>query len=116
MITPTVDQINSFLRHVYSATATAISVLVMVGLSQGDATAIGEAVHQIGDGIAKIVAGISILVPIASGLYAAWSASPFSRLMQAKKNPQIEQVIVKPNTPAATLAESIPGSKIVVAS
>jgi hypothetical protein len=113
---PTTDQINSFLRHVYTATATAVSVLAMVGLSQGDATALGDAVHKIGDGIASIVAGVGILIPIASGLYAAWSASPFSRLLWAKKNPEIAKVEAVPGTAMATLANSIPGDKITVAS
>jgi len=112
---PTTDQINSFLRHVYTATATAVSVLAMVGLSQGDTTAIGDAVHKIGDGISSIVAGVGILVPVASGLWAAWSASPFSRLLSMKHNPEIAQVLAVPGTPTAKLADEIPGNKITVA-
>lgn len=112
---PTSDEVNALLRHVYSSTATAISVLVLVGLSQGDATALGNAIHQIGDGIAKIVAGVAALIPIASGIYAAYTASPFARLLRAKANPEIAQVLVVPGTKTAALADSIPGDKITVA-
>jgi hypothetical protein len=33
-----------------------------------------------------------------------------------KKNPEIAQVLAKPGTPTAALADSIPGNKITVAS
>jgi hypothetical protein len=112
---PTSDQINSALRHVYTAVGTASAVLVMVGLSQQDATNLGLAVHDIGDGLAKVIAGVGLLVPVLSGLYAAWSASPFSRLISMKKDPEIAQVLAKPGTPTAALADSIPGDKITVA-
>ena len=112
---PTTDQVNSALRHVYTAVGTATAVLVLVGLSQSDATNLGVAVHKIGDGIASIIAGIGMLVPIASAVYAAWTASPFSRLMSAKKNPEIAQVFAVPGTATAALADSIPGNKITVA-
>jgi hypothetical protein len=112
---PTNDQVNSALRHVYTAVGTASAVLIFVGLSQSDATALGVAVHKIGDGVASIVAGISMLIPVVSALYAAWTASPFSRLISMKKDPEIAQVLAKPGTPTAALADSIPGDKITVA-
>lgn len=105
---PTSDQVNSALRHVYTATATGIGVLVLVGLSQGNATALGAAVHQIGDGVASIIAGISALIPIASAVYAAWSASPFSKLLSVSKNPAVSQVVV--NSP--TLANDLPANVV----
>lgn len=113
---PTNDQVNSALRHVYTAVGTASAVLVMVGLSQTDATALGAAVHKIGDGFASIIAGIGMLIPIVSGLYAAWSASPFSRLLGLKNNPEIAKVLAVPGTPTAALADAIPGNKITTAS
>ena len=112
---PDTAQVNSALRHVYTAAATATSVLVMVGLSQGDATTIGHAVHQIGDGAASIIAGVTALIPIASAAYAAWTASPFSRLLRLQKDPQIKQVIAVPGTAAAAMAEQLPGDKIAIA-
>lgn len=112
---PTSDQTNSFLRHVYTATATAASVLVIVGLNQSNATALGNAVHQIGDGAASIIAGVGALIPIITGIYAAWTASPFSRLLYMKKNPEIAKVEAVPGTPTAAMADAIPGNKITTA-
>lgn len=66
--------INAALRHVYTATATGIAVLAIVGMSQGDQTALGTAVHQIGDGLASIVAGVTTIIPIVSALFASKSA------------------------------------------
>jgi hypothetical protein len=112
---PTSDQVNAALRHVYTAAGTAAAVLVFVGLSQGDATKLGTGIHQIGDGVASIIAGVTTLIPVASALYAAWTASPFSRLISMKKNPEIAQVLAKPGTATAALADAIPGNKITVA-
>jgi len=109
---PTSDQVNSALRHVYTAAGTATAVLVMVGLKQGDATALGNAIHQIGDGVASIIAGVGALIPILAGFFAAWSASPFSKLIGMRNNPEIEKVKAVPGTPTAALAATIPGDKI----
>jgi len=112
---PTGDQVNSFMRHVYTSAGTATAVLVLVGLSQGDATTIGVAVHHIGNGISEIIAGIGLLIPVASGLVASWSASPFSRMMDLHKNPDIIKVIAKEGTPLGAIADAIPGNKITTA-
>lgn len=109
---PTSDQVNSFMRHVYTGVGVATGTLIIVGLSQGDASTIGVAVHKIGDGVSSIIAGVTLLIPIASGLYAAWSASPFSRMMWMKKNDQIKQVIAVPGTAMGAIANSIPGDKV----
>ena len=106
------DQLHSFLRHVYTATGTATAVLTVVGMSQGDATTIGNAVHQIGDGIASIVAGIGALVPVVSGVYAMVSASRASRLKALNADPQIEKIKTVPGTEAAKEAAAIPGAKV----
>lgn len=106
------DMINAVLRHVYTATGTAISILAILGLSQGDATALGAAVHQIGDGIASIAAGVSALVPIASAVYAAYSATIKSKLKSLDANPEIIRVTTVPGTDAATAASEIPGTKV----
>lgn len=72
--------VNAVLRHVYTGVGVATMVLVAVGLQQGDATALGNAVHQIGDGIASIAAGISAVVAVVSPLYAAWTATKAARI------------------------------------
>lgn len=109
---PTVDETNAALRHVYTAVGVATATLVLVGMSQGNATAIGNAVHQIGSGIASIVAGVGALIPIVSGIYAALSASPLAGLLRMQKNPDIRQVIAVPGTPTAQLTKQIPGDKV----
>jgi len=111
----TSDQIHAGLTHVYGAVGTAGAVLVFVGLSQGDATALGHGVHQIGDGVASIAAGIATLIPVATALYAMWNNSPFSKLIDLKKNDQIKQVIAVAGTPLAAIADAIPGDKITSA-
>ena len=112
---PTADETNSVLRHVYTAVGTATAVLAVVGLSQGDASTIGLAVHKIGDGIVSIVAGVSMLVPVASALFAAWKVSPFARLLAMKRDPEIHQVIAVSGTATGALADAIPGDKITSA-
>lgn len=109
---PTTDETNAALRHVYTAVGTGTAVLLIVGVSQGNVTAIGNAVHQIGSGIALIVAGVSALIPFVSGAYAALSSSPLAGLLKMQKNPEIEKVKVVPGTPTAALAAQIPGEKV----
>ena len=91
----TTASVNAGLRHVYSITATAIATATIIGLSQGDATALGTAIHQIGDGIASIVAGITTLIPIASALFAAWSGN---RVQQAARIAQMPGLKVVPTS------------------
>ena len=102
----------SALRHVYTATAAITGTLTVLGMSQGDATAIGEAVRQIGDGAASIIAGISTLVPIAMSAYAAWSATRKTRMTEMNADPEIKKIQTVPGTEAAKEAATIPGSKV----
>jgi hypothetical protein len=104
--------VSSALRHVYTAAAAVTAALTIVGLSQGDATAIGVAVHQIGDGVASIVAGLSSLVPIIMAAYAAWSGTRKSRMIDLNKDPEIRKIDTVPGTEAHAEAASIPGSKV----
>ena len=109
---PTSDQVNSFLRHVYTSVGVGTTVTIFFGLDPNLAAKIAPAIHQIGDGVASIIAGITALIPVASGLYAAWTASPFSKLLGMQKNPEIQKVTAVPGTPTAALAAAIPGNKI----
>lgn len=99
------DVLNAVLRHVYTATGVGTTVLIAVGISQGDATAIGEAVHKIGDGLASIIAGISMLAPIISALYAGWTAT---RKSQVKSVAAIPGTLVR--VPDQSLADSLPSN------
>lgn len=77
---PTPDEVAAILRHVYSVLGIASAVLLAVGMSQGDVTALGEAVHRIGDGAAAVLMGIAALVPVISAIRAAVMASPLARI------------------------------------
>ena len=89
--------VNAALRHVYSIAATAIATATLIGLSQGNATALGTAIHQIGDGVASIVAGITTIIPIASALFAAWSGNKVQQAARIALSPDLKVV---PTTPA----------------
>jgi len=112
---PTSEEINSVLRHVYTGVSVLTATLAAVGLSQGNVTALGQAIHQIGDGVASIAIGVGTLIPIASALYAAYKQSPWSKMMHLNNSPDIKQVFVKPGTPLAVIADAIPGNKITTA-
>lgn len=106
---PSADTLNAGLRHVYTATATCVATLLFVGvLTQGDATTITAAVHKIGDGVSSIVAGITMLVPIASGIYAMLSATLKARLTAVAKDPEVKSIVVA--TPA--VANAVPSAKV----
>ncbi len=89
---PSTDTVNAVLRHVYTLTAGVIATLAIVGVSQGDQTAIGDAVHKIGDGIASIVAGLGILIPIVSAFFAGRSASPVKQAAAVAQTPGLKVV------------------------
>lgn len=89
--------VNAVLRHVYTGIGVATMVLVAVGLKQGDATGLGNAVHQIGDGIASIAAGISAIVAIVSPLYAAWTATRAARISAVGALPNTVVVTTSPS-------------------
>ena len=103
---------QSALRHVYTATAAVTAALTIVGLSQGDATGIGQAVQKIGDGFASIVAGLSTLVPIVMAGWAAWSGTRKVRMSDLNADPEIRKIDTVPGTDAHKEAAQIPGSKV----
>jgi len=110
-----VESVKSFVAHIIAGLAGATSMLLIVGLSQGDASRLGDAFKQIGDGVVSIVAGLSILVPILTGLYGAYKQTRTFTLNKMNEDPQIEKVETKPGTAAAEVANKIPGEKISVA-
>jgi len=83
----TTDQVNEFLRHVYTAGGAVSATLLLVGLSQGDITALGQYVHQIGDSVAAISAAVAAMIPIITSIYEAWTASRGPRIASIIKDP-----------------------------
>lgn len=113
---------NAALRHVYTGTAVMVGTLTVVGISQGDATAIGTAVHQIGDGVASIVTGVCTLIPIISGIAAAVKGTRTSKVADVAAMPGttvspdgktihlVEPVLVTAAKEAATPASGKPAA------
>ena len=82
-------QVSSGMRHVYTVLGTATALIGGLSLlPPQDIQTITTSVHQIGDGIVSIATGVAGMVPIASGLWAAWSASHKSRLTAIAADPQ----------------------------
>jgi hypothetical protein len=101
-------QVNAFMRHVYTVLGSVLGTIVILGfVTQGDATGITNAIHQIGDGVASIAAGVAALVPIVSGIYAARSASLKSQVAAVQASP-VAQVI----TSDPKLAQDVPGVQV----
>ena len=94
-------QFNSILRHVYTALGTAsVMVVAFHFLPQGTVDTITAALHQIGDGAALVISGVSALVPVVSAVYASIAASTTSRTTAVSQEPDVK-VVVGPNAPVA---------------
>ncbi len=102
MTIATFDQVKSFGKHVVSYAMGGISVLMVVHILSpaqgGDAT---SAIDQITTGVKSIVAGITTLVSIAMGVWAALQQSPLAQLINGST--AITQGTIDPKTvPIAT--------------
>lgn len=103
-------QLNSFMRHVYTVAGTLAAIVGGASfMDQQTINSILTAVHQIGDGIVSIVTGIATLIPIASGLYAAWSASHKSKLASIAADPQTAPQVKQVVTAALATAAATEG-------
>jgi hypothetical protein len=94
------DQVNSALRHVYSAVGAVGAFAVAMHFAPPEmvdgATA---ALHQIGDGLAMTFGGVMALIPFVTAAYAAYKASPVSHALSLGK--QGAHVLVGHDAPAA---------------
>jgi hypothetical protein len=80
---PTRDQVYASGRHVVSFSMGIVAGLAAVHAINGPtASGAGDAISQISSGMASVIAGVTTLVTIISGLYAAFSASPLSQLFK----------------------------------
>lgn len=82
-------QVSAFMRHVY--TALGVLAAAIGGASFVDPAklqAVLTSVHQIGDGVVSIATGIAGLIPVASGVYAMWTASHTSKMTTLAADPQ----------------------------
>jgi hypothetical protein len=103
------NQTASFGRHVITFAMGGITFAAALGLLDGShATDATQAIQQISSGVSLVIAGATTLIGLASGLWATWSASPFSQLASVAKNPQVAQVVV--TSPA--LADKLPANVV----
>lgn len=116
MDTPTYSQVAAVGRHVLTAGATVVTTLAVLHvLSADDASKVNDAFSQIGSGIASLTAGITTLIGVGSGLYAAWTASPFSQIKSVAAMPNVAGVVTVPTVEGKALAESIPSPAVAAA-
>jgi hypothetical protein len=83
---------NAFFRHVYSYVAGAMTVLGIMGVSPDMQQQIVASVHQIGDGVSSILAGVMPLVSLAAALYARWTAKPDQQVAAVRAIPGVAVV------------------------
>lgn len=119
---PTYDQVKAFGRHAVTAAAASVGTLAAVHLiSGGDASTLTGYINQINDGVAKIVAGVTGIITIGSGLYAAWSASPLSQLFAVAKQAMdpsspVKGVILSDTPAGKQLASEAPATVVAAGS
>jgi len=89
-------QANAFIRHVYSFLGGAMLMLGALGVDADTQQKIVTAVHQIGDGLGQILAGLGLLTPVAMGLWARWTAKPAQQIAAVKAMPDKDVVDVNP--------------------
>lgn len=80
---PDQSQVLAFGRHVVSGAAGAIAYASLFHLFQNpvDAGNATQAINQIGHGFGEIVGGVSVLVPIGMGVFAAIKTSPIVQML-----------------------------------
>lgn len=104
-------------RHLLTFVAGGITVAASLhAITPTDAANATAALNQIGTGVASLIAGITTLIGVASGLYAAWSASPFSQIFAVKKMADNPAQLVSKDAQVALVnaAASLPGTEKVV--
>jgi hypothetical protein len=119
MQVPTQDQVNAALRHVGTATATAATVFVVLGLLNADQSAAVIAdMKDITDGLGQAVGGFSKLLIVVGPVAALWfgkgavaAASLHRQLTSIVGNPTVKvdgKIIVPP-----AVADAVPSDKVV---
>jgi hypothetical protein len=103
-------QANAFIRHLYSYLAGIVTVLGIAGVSPDVQQQIVTSVHQIGDGVTSILAGVGPLVVIVMGLIARWTAKPEQQKAAVNAMPDVQVVpapgYVAPSPNSVTLKSS----------
>jgi hypothetical protein len=105
---PNSDQVLAFGRHVVTFSMGAVTAGAALHIINGaDQTSATNAITQISSGVASIVAGVSTLVAIASGVWSAFTASPLWQMLSVAKNPAVTKIV------APSIADEVPSAKVV---
>lgn len=113
----TYDQVKAGGRHVLTSAASIIGTLAAVKIiSGGDAASLQASLDHISHGVAEIAAGVTTIVTITSGVYAAISASPLWQLLRGSKavaaDPakveQLKKASIADKAPLAILTDKLP--------
>jgi hypothetical protein len=109
---PDKGQVIAFGRHAVSYSAGAISAAVMLhALSPSEGSSATNAITQISTGVASIAAGVTTLVSIAMGIWAALKSGPFATLLSASKVIGTQgQIVLKDAKLAAALPANVVAS------
>ena len=115
----TSDQVNAGLRHLGTASVTAVTILGGLGvLSSDQLSSVIDALHQVTGGLEQVFGGVSKLVLVLGPIAAIWfgkgavtAASLRGQLRSITSNPkaEIRGEIVVP----ASVAAAVPSDKVV---
>lgn len=101
---PNQSSVSAFGRHVISYSMGAVTAAAALHLvSADDAATLTGSVTQISHGVAEIAAGLSPIIGLVSGLYAAWSATHKAQIAAVNAVPGVK--VVSDAVPAKMLTE-----------
>lgn len=105
------------LRHLGSFTAGIVTALVLAGLNHDDAVALANTIASVGNGLAEVVAGVGVVVPMILGWWSARKASPAGIVATAASmSPEVQHAALAkvPDEAKVQIAEGVPGVATVV--
>jgi hypothetical protein len=95
---PTLSMLAAAGRHVPSYAAGAVTMAVGFAIISPDqGHEIGDALKAIFNGVTSIAGGVSTLVAVGSGLYAAWTATQASQIKAVAAQGDVEKIVPKVN-------------------
>lgn len=90
---PNSSQLAAMGRHIVTYAAGGITVAATLHvISAGDASALTNSITQISNGVAEIALGLGPIIALASGAFAAWTASRKSQVAAVNAIPGVKVV------------------------
>lgn len=113
MALPTTQQITTFGAFALTFAAGGVTFAASIHLlSAGDAASATGAFAQIGDGVTKVITGVTTLAGISAGVWAAWKASPFRQILAVNALPEVKGVITVPTPDGRAIADAAPAGVV----